>query len=566
MLPPESEPVGKGPVLSGTVLKTRAIAGNAAASPIMSDFVLTAYEPDLRATSAIRRVLKFAATDAEWTRLQVSLSSIFREAPPTSSDVAMNRVDQVLSRALDPNVPLRLPEWAMTGQMVMDLAAALIPWRDKRLAFIGGLLEGLTTGVVDDVAEQIRVLRGALEAIVDFYSLSYDYSVLKQLFLIYLDEPGGDALRQLGIELEREHPEVMQALRALEPLAQLLDHLTRLLQQGATPTDVVLQALSDWMEKLPETVGTAMRGHIEELLRLDGDASAQGEVIGRVVGPVLVQVVLAAVDLAHLARSTVEFLVLKGPTVGRDVLLATRNAVEYVQSVSRRAFPAQELVAAAAHAEKVAPGIVGLGAKVAEGSIRDVVQRYGEFSVAILPNRVQSRRTIAWNAEVRRLTGLEVNDLEYAVSLRLDSGHIVGGKYFDEFPEDFRAVFKDWRVMDADGKIVLHKGKPLVVSWESADDMDAMGIHTERHIRSPDKFAAKHGWFGGEGLKAMEKEMEDFFDTLRLGPDGVSKPFASLRELLVAHREYYQTLDPLRWVLLEDWFERAMAALAKAGR
>ena len=59
---------------------------------------------------------------------------------------------------------------------------------------------------------------------------------------------------------------------------------------------------------------------------------------------------------------------------------------------------------------------------------------------------------------------------------------------------------KDWAVLDSRGNPVIVDGKPLVVSWESAQDMDAFALHTEAHIRSGDRMA-ELGLRGAEGVR-----------------------------------------------------------------
>jgi hypothetical protein len=108
------------------------------------------------------------------------------------------------------------------------------------------------------------------------------------------------------------------------------------------------------------------------------------------------------------------------------------------------------------------------------------------------------------------------------------------------------------------------KGNPLVVSWESAEDMDAIAIHTEAHIRSGTQMA-KQGLVGADGRPPLAPEMKRFFAQYRQDRLG-GRQFASLREVVEAHKRFYQEeRTSSLWPRLSAWFSRVDAAMAAAG-
>jgi len=77
----------------------------------------------------------------------------------------------------------------------------------------------------------------------------------------------------------------------------------------------------------------------------------------------------------------------------------------------------------------------------------------------------------------------------------------------------------------------VDRPNPLLVSWNSAKDMDAIAIHTEAHIRSGTQMA-KQGLLGADGRPPLNPEMDAFFKRYRQEKFGgaISKCLAEVIE------------------------------------
>jgi hypothetical protein len=524
-------------------LTETALDGGAAATPPLPNAIeLRPFEPDLKAVGAIERALRAAAGDNGWERVARALGPVLLSPPPTKTEQALSGAAEALS----------------------DLV-----FGDPRVKFCVGLVEGSAEGILDELKAQVRFFGDVLGGLVDFYAFVYDINVLAALFEIWFQDPVGSPTTELETYLKSDYPQLWSAIVNARPLVQGLDKIVAQLrdseQSSSTAASIALEAIGDWIDRIPETLGGALRPHLDAIVKAEGSPKEQGAIIGRVAAPVILQVVLAALDLANLARHAARFLAEEGPLLLKQVRNLAREALESAQQATRGAFRAEELASVAAKAEKVAPGIAPAASGVANGVLRQLTQEWGELGYRIAPYRLNSKETGAWNKAVRKFANLTTKDTEFAISLRLDSNHIIEDQWFDKFTDEFKKVFKDWAVLDARGNPLFVDGQPLVVSWKSAKDMDAIAIHTEAHIRSGTQMA-KQGLLGADGRPPLNPEMNAFFAKYRQEKLG-GREFANLAEVIEAHKRFYQQeRTTTLWPRLSAWFDRAEAALAKASK
>jgi hypothetical protein len=553
-------------------LDTVALDGGAAATPPLPDSVkLRPYEPDLQAVGAIERALRAAAGEGGWELIARSLGAVLLTPPPTANERALARAEEALSAALRPDPYSPLPSWlgvgAALGQLVNDLEIPSVTLFNARVSFCAGLVEGSAEGILEELQTQVRLIGSLLGGIVDFYALVYDTSVLTAAFQAWFVDPVGTAPTELEQVLRTDHPALYDAIVKARPVIDGLNRIVREVQDdesdgaGSSPA---LRAIGDWIYRLPEALGESLRPHLDKIVKAEGNPKEQGAIIGRLAAPVILNVVLTAIDLANLAKHAAEFFAKLGPLVFREAGALAREAADAARLAMRQGFRSEELASAASKAEQVAPGIAQAATGVTDGVLRQLTTEYGELGYRIAPYRINSRETQAWNKAARDFTGLTTNDTEYAISLRLDSNHIIEDQWFDKFPDQFKKAFKDWAVLDSRGNSVIVDGKPLVVSWQSAKDMDAFAIHTEAHIRSGTRMA-EQGLLGAAGHPPLNPEMEAFFTRYRAEKLG-GKEFANLRDVFEAHKRFFQEeRTSTLWPRLSPWFARAEEALAKAG-
>jgi hypothetical protein len=554
-------------------LESAALDGGVAATPPLPDSTkLRPFQPDLQAVSGIERALRAAAGDGGWERVARSLGPVLLAPPPTANECALARAGEAFSAALRPDPTSPLPSWvgagAALGRLVEDLKIPEIYLFEARIGFCAGLVEGAADGILEELQAQVRLIGDLLGGIVDFYSVVYDANVLSLLFQAWFVDPvGTPPPTELESVLRADYPGLWQAIVNARPVIAGLNQIVAQIrdeESDGTGAAVALRAIGDWIARLPETLGASLRPHLDKIVDAQGDPKEQGEIIGRVAAPVVLNVVMTAIDLANLARHAVEFFAKLGPLVFREAGALAREAADAARLAMRQGFSAEELESAAAKAKQVAPAIAQTARDMRGGVLRQLSTDYGELGYRIAPYRINSRQTGAWNKAARDFAGLTTKDAEYAISLRLDSNHIIEDEWFDKFPDEFRKAFKDWAVLDSRGNPVIVDGKPLVVSWQSAKDMDAFAIHTEAHIRSGTRMA-EQGLLGAAGHPPLNPEMDAFFARYRADKLG-GREFANLREVFEAHKRFFQEeRTSTLWPRLSAWFARADGALVRAG-
>jgi hypothetical protein len=242
---------------------------------------------------------------------------------------------------------------------------------------------------------------------------------------------------------------------------------------------------------------------------------------GEMVGRVMTGVVLAAVALVSGLKAFLQS--------------AGGSLAAFADEVAR-ILKAAQLKSAVRLAERAAPTIVPAGT-AASAAFKEAAGIYQELRGVILPYRRLRSRTLGFNERVRTLYGYSKYDIDY-VKLRLDAHHIVEDEWFAPFASEFRAK----------------------LGWQTAEDMDAIALHTEWHIRSGKGLAGK-GLQGAEKEPSLSAALRQHLADQQRRPDGTTVPFKSAKEVVEAHRSFYQNYSRLLWERLSPWFDEIISKL-----
>jgi hypothetical protein len=469
--------------------------------------------------------------------------------------MALNRALQDVTAALVPSAP-GPPTEATLGQAWADLVSPLNS--NPRLEFAEGLTEGAAEGLAEWAIEQVSAGNSLLMTVIEMREVTHDPMAIAVLLEGWIEGRGAQPLVDY---VSSAYPALATALQASVHLSErAADFAARIANHPAG----ALPALGAWFETLPQTIGNALRSTIDELIAADGNPHRQGEIIGRVAAPAAVQIAGAAltvVDVAEIGMSLLASRVAKGALLVEEIEVSVAEARAFALEVERGRHIAAELEAAADLATKTAPAATREAIAAADAARRALTEDWGRFRVHIAPHRITKGLTSRWGKAVRELTGFSTKNPEYAIALRLDSGHIIEANLMGQFPQDMKLIFTDWEVLDADGQPFLQNGKALRLPWTSADDMDTMGVHTEAHIRGGKQMAENFGLVGAEKYRPLHFEMQDFFASVE---QELGRPFQDAAEAIAAHKVYYERLQPKTWSRLEKWFERAKAAIQRA--
>ena len=169
---------------------------------------------------------------------------------------------------------------------------------------------------------------------------------------------------------------------------------------------------------------------------------------------------------------------------------------------------------------------------------QEAMRLFAELAVKIAPYRDLKRKTRRFNELIRIVYGLAVSDPKY-VANRLDAHHIIEDTWHKYFKSEMARVF----------------------GWQTSDDMAAIALSTEWHIRSGDNLSSKLGLRGAEGHVSLSKMLQDhLFLWQPVLPRGRS--FKSLANLVNAYEEFYRSkCSPSVWGKLQSWFQDAQRRL-----
>lgn len=375
--------------------------------------------------------------------------------------------------------------------------------------FLAGAAVGAGEALVEEVRSQVEAIATAIKGLIAYYGLVYDADMWRQLLAVWLTPPG-TSVEPFARFLQDQHKELYQAIVSYAGMCAQLDSIVQELRNESTRK----QALAEWLSKIPLWLGRQVRTVVDQIVEEEGDPGDQGEIVGKVGTHALVQAVmiaLAVYDLAAIASRGAGALVSEARLVLSD---AERSSV--LAKVATKAPKLEEAAAGVSKAKSAA------------------VKLYEDLATEIAPYSRLRLKTGAFNSEVRETLGLSLSDVEY-VELRLDANHIVKGEMYKQFGPEFRKVF----------------------GWERAEDMDAMALHTEWHIRSGERLNTRLNLKGAENERSLSYAMDTYIDNWQQAHG----PFKNLEEVFVAHREFYKGYSPRLFERLDGWFTQKLAMI-----
>jgi hypothetical protein len=438
---------------------------------VLDDIGLQPFEPDQRIFWAIRRGVRAALGDSTWSDLQAAL-------PDPASFTAME-------------------------------------------PFIEGVAAGVRDTIADVILqfEKLLVQGGGLT--IAFYKLVFNTDFWVELAEVY---SGNTDISEFGQYLQTNYPMLYKAIMSLPKLqasfSRLVESLTT--KDARPPWPAAAWAIAEWAVAVAPAIGGQLQPEIANLVAAKGNPADQGQIIGKVVSNVVIQVVFIVSGLFGILQGVLG--------VARPILIGIRLALAETRGI---------LIAAQLTA-KVAPEILKAGEEAAQG-VKQAVKIYGDLAYKISPYKNLRLETAAFNQTVRDVAGYGKYDMQYGM-MRLDAHHFVENTWYDDFAADFKKVF----------------------GWQSADDMDTIAVHTEWHIRSGEKLGDL-GYLGAENEKSLTKALQDYLEHVQIGPDGKPKPFQSLRQLIEANRDFYKNYSSPLWKKVEPWFTQALVKLTNAG-
>lgn len=406
------------------------------------------------------------------------------------------------------------------SRIAVALPSAKSP--EEVTAFAEGVAGGVGIAIVDIATEHIKLVKDGVTAVLDFYSVVFDVDIWIEMMKVWV-APEGTGVAEFAKFMEAEHPDLHAAVTSYFNLTSKLDQFIERLSSEETDSGMdwpeAWRTISDWIADFSQVMGGRLRQHVDALVASKGNAGAQGEIIGRVVARIVIESVLLAMDLYALVQGAAG--------LARGVFAGIRELRT----------PAQ-LTKAVAQAEKSTPGIIAAGKNVAKGS-DEAMKIYEALATEIGAYKNLRRRTGEFNRRVRDICGLKLADTDY-IAIRLDAQHIVENTWYNKFADDFKKAF----------------------GWQSGNDMDAIALHTEWHIRSGANLSTDIGLVGAEKEVSLTKALQDHLLKAQVAPDGTPKPFTNLRGLFEAHADFYQTYSPRLWPRLEEWFKARIAQLS----
>ncbi len=399
---------------------------------------------------------------------------------------------------------------------------------DQMFEFVTGIAAGVRDSITDFVNQNLSFLAEGGGLLIGFYQLIFDVDVWVELAQAYADQKGIDEFRQF---LQTNYSNLYTAIVAIPKLQQsfsvLVDSLTT--KEVALPWGPAVWAIARWAVALSLAIGNQLRLLISDLVAAAGKVVEQGQIIGKVISNVIIQVVSIATGLFASLRGVA--------AAATSVLLDLRNALAGTSAIAM----AVKIVA------DVSPGISEAGNEAAQG-VKEAIRIYNDVAYRIAPYKVLTRQTRAFNSTVRNVAGYGLWDEQY-LSMQLNAHHLVKDEFFKTFAADFKKVF----------------------GWQSANDMDTIALHYEWHISSPEALSQSKSKYRGfqyiakEDRLSLSKALDKYLESAQQGPDGTAKPFAKLSELVQAHADFYKNYSSPLWQKVQPWFSQALAQIAAAG-
>jgi hypothetical protein len=392
--------------------------------------------------------------------------------------------------------------------------------------FVTGILAGVRDAIADFVTQNIQLLIQGAGLTISFYRLATDLDVWEQIEQFYTDHPGSDPsdFRQF---LQTNYPALYTAITALPRLQDrfnaLVEAFTSTKEQIPWPPAAYL--IAQWVVKLRRVIGAQLQPEVANLVASKGKPQDQGQIIGKVVSYVVIQVVSLASGL---------FEVLQGVLgAARPILVAIRQSLGDIRVL-------EGVGVLAAH---VAPGIIEAGNDAGQG-VKAAVNIYGDLKYKIGSYTAVRKQTSAFHSTVQDILGYALWKEQY-VSLRLDVHHIVEQNFLTK-NKSLAAQFYQ------------------VFGWKSGNDMHCIVLHYELHISGGDTLK-QLGSISKENKKSLTTALRDFLKEAQKGPGGTTKPFTNLSSLFQAHADFYAGYSSDLWQKLQPWFAWAMAKIKAAG-
>jgi hypothetical protein len=388
--------------------------------------------------------------------------------------------------------------------------AALPPAEDLP-EFFKAVIEGTVERVGEDVDNMLKLARAGVGYVIEYYRLVFDLEAWIQLLTVWFGR--GDP-RDVAAFLEREHNHlytgIMHFLDFGVALEGFLNRLTDDTQFGSTRWTKGEAFAIDCIAQLVRTSGLMLATHADALVAAKGDATKQGQLIGREYGYVIIGSLIFAYRLYGIVEGAAK-------AAGRSALSTLR-----MQSKS------QEIARFTQTMNAVDPDALLAGRRVATTQL-EVNLLYERLARRIKAHRLMKGETAAFNKGGCHVYGYGRFDVDY-ISMQLDSHHIVEARHYDKFAADLRKHF----------------------GWNSSEDMDAIAIHTEWHIRSGRNMARDLAWVGAENELSLTADLTKFVN--KRNP-------STVRHLFEAHRDFYKDYSPRLFETLGPWFDAKLKLL-----
>jgi len=448
------------------------------------------------------------------TTLADAVDAVIRELFGQTLELAPFEPDERVIWAVRSGLKVALGDDAWK---TIDSAMPRVSDLDDRLKFQAGTVLGVGDAVVGFLNDQVSMMAGAIRGMLAYYSLVYDINVWKEMLAVWTAPPG-TSVQPFAQFLKTDYPALYAAVIEYRPTVKKLDDMVKPLLDGtkpaASPWSVRETRTGEWMVSAALWLGGALKPVVDELVAAKGDPFGQGRIAGRVTARVIIEAALLALGLY-------------------DLVAAGLRAAGTVVSDTRAILSLAEQTRTLVVAEKSAAGVTA-GAKAVAQTKNAAVVLYEELATDIQAYSKLRVKTGAFNSEVRELVGCSLTDVEY-VKVRLDANHIVKGEMYDAHAADFERFF----------------------GWTKADDMDAMAMHTEWHIRSGEKLKTKLNLLGAENEKSFSHALDTHIDTWQK----THGPFQSLEQVFVAHEEFYKAYSPRLYEKLKPWFAQKLAVI-----
>jgi hypothetical protein len=402
---------------------------------------------------------------------------------------------------------------------------------DRLRSFGAGVIVGAAEAARDMVRDQINGLIGLVAHVIEFYSLVLDVKLWEEMLAVWTSEPG------TGIDpfvefLRNEHPELLESMTTLRTMERGLEAAIQPFVEAAErgADDVLALAgrkVSDLVIAAPTMVGMFLRQKVEVLIAAKGDPRRQGEIFGATAAPAVITAVIAAAATA----TTLAAKLYDSARIGLALVRGFDDVTVRAMLLARATTRGIQVVRIETAASEAMTTLAGVADKASHRTA--AMRAYEAVARKTGPHRNIRRMTKHFNDLVREETGLSIHDTEY-IALRLDSHHYLEKTWRKKFPLEWETKF----------------------GITSDDDMPAVAIHTEFHIRSGANMAKYHGLLGAEREVSLTKQIQEALKNAQ-----EKKPFTKLLDVFEAHEQFYKEEVPKLWEVIAPEFLAMKAKL-----